>query len=125
MSLSLKHLKLVRAVATEGTLTHAAKRLYLTQSALSHQLAELEREAGGAVLVRVGRRMLLTPMGRRILETAESTLSAMDTLTDDLKRLATGRAGALRVTTQCHTAYYWLPAVFNEFRRAHPGVDLR
>src|SRR6266550_1956911 len=106
MPLSLKHLRLVRAVVSEGTLTDAAKLLYLTQSALSHQLNDLEREAGAPVFVRVGRRMLPTAVGLRILRTAEGTLASLDELTEDLERMASGRMGTLRVTTQCQTAYY-------------------
>jgi LysR family transcriptional regulator, regulator for metE and metH len=125
MALSLKHLRLVRAVVQEGTLTEAAKRLYLTQSALSHQLADLEREAGAPVFVRVGRRMLPTEIANRIFQTAEATLAGMDALADDLKQVVEGRVGTIRITTQCHTSYHWLPKLFREFKRAHPGIDLR
>lgn len=125
MSLSIRHLKLVEEVARAGTLTGAARRLFLTQSALSHQLADLEKQAGARVFMRSGRKMIPTAAGRRILEAANATLDELRTLEDDLKRLREGKEGELRITTRCHTAYYWLPRVLPEFRRRHPRIDFR
>lgn len=122
MSITLRHLLLVDAVAEEGTLTAAARRLYLTQSALSHQLADLERRAGGAVFHRVGRRMVPTPLGLRILASARSMLAELEELEQDLKRHTRGAAGLLRVTTQCYTCYHWLAEVLPRFREQHPEV---
>src|SRR5688572_25792992 len=111
MSLSLRHLRLVQEVAAAGTLTAAAKRLYLTQSALSHQLADLERQAGAPVFTRVGKRMVLTQAGQRILEVAGNTLQQVTELEQDLRRMAAGTRGQIRLTTQCYTSYHWLPLV--------------
>lgn len=123
MDLSLRHLKLVQEVAREGTLTAASKRLFLTQSALSHQLADLEREAGTPVFTRVAKRMVLTEAGRRVLEVAGRTLSEMDRLDTDLRGIARGKVGHIRMTTKCNTAYHWVPSVLPKFRRLHPGIE--
>lgn len=122
MAIQLRHLQLVDAVVEAGTLTAAARRLFLTQSALSHQLADLERRAGGPVFHRVGRRMVPTPLGLRILDSARSMLAELERLETDLERHAAGRAGLLRVTTQCYTCYHWLAEVLPRFREAHPAV---
>jgi LysR family transcriptional regulator for metE and metH len=121
--MDLRHLKLVQEVAREGTLTGATKRLFLTQSALSHQLAELERQAGTPVFARVAKRMVLTEAGRRILEVAGKTLSEIEQLDSDLRGIARGELGHIRLTTKCNTAYHWLPSVLPTFRRSHPGVE--
>lgn len=123
MDLSLRHLKLVQEVAREGTLTAASKRLFLTQSALSHQLAELERQAGTPIFTRVGKRMVLTEAGRRVLEVAGRTLSELNRLDTDLRGIAHGKIGHIRLTTKCNTAYHWLPLVLPEFRRSYPEVE--
>lgn len=124
MAISLKHLRLVREVVRLGSMTKAAKSLFLTQSALSHQLAELERLAGAPVFVRAGKRMVPTPVGVRILDSAEQTLAELQTLDADLKRLASGKAGILRLTTQCYTSYHWLPQLVPSFRKRYPNVQV-
>ena len=124
MDLELRHLRLVQRVAEEGTLTAAAKRLYLTQSALSQQLAELERRVGTAVFHRVGRRMVPTLAGARVLEAAELCLPRLRELEADLSRIAREVTGLLRITTECYTSYRWLPEVLPLFREAHPAVEV-
>ncbi len=123
MDLSLRHLKLVQEVAREGTLTGASKRLFLTQSALSHQLADLERQAGTPVFTRVAKRMVLTEAGRRVLEVAGRTLDEMNRLDSDLRGIARGTMGHIRLTTKCNTAYHWLPSVLPKFKRSYPGIE--
>ena len=125
MDIQLRHLRLVQRVAREGTLTAAARSLHLSQSALSHQLAQLERRVGSPVFERSGRRMKPTPFGRRILEGANEVLSAIRTLENDLADLAAGRRGTLRITAECFTCYHWLGDVLPAFRAAHAGIDLR
>jgi LysR family transcriptional regulator for metE and metH len=123
--ISLKQLRLVRTVAVEGSLTQAARRLFVTQPALSHQLAQLEREVGMAVFHRVGKRLVPTGAGLRLLRAAEGMLKELGELEQDLRRYAAGGAGQLRVTTHCHTSYHWLPEVLPSYLRAHPEVDFR
>lgn len=125
MHITLKHLRMVKAVAEDGTLTAAAKRLYLTQSALSHRLAELERQLGLPVFHRMGRTMVATPAGERLLEAAHSVLQKLGELEEDLRGMAAGIKGVIRLTTECYTGYHWLPTVLPEFRASHPGVEVR
>jgi LysR family transcriptional regulator for metE and metH len=123
MDLSVRHLRLVQEVAREGTLTGASKQLFLTQSALSHQLADLERQAGTPVFTRLGKRMILTEAGRRVLEVAGRTLNELDRLDHDLRGIARGKIGHIRLTTKCNTAYHWLPSVLPKFRRSYPEIE--
>src|ERR1700694_1822450 len=66
MDLEIRHLQLVAAVAEVGSLTRAGDRLHLTQSALSHQLRDIESRLGTALFLRVGKRLVLTPAGERL-----------------------------------------------------------
>jgi LysR family transcriptional activator of nhaA len=94
--LNLHHLRLFRAVASDGTLTGAARRLNLSQSALSTQLKTLEAALGHDLFERRGRGLLLTEAGRIALDHAEAIFRAADDLTATLRD--TGRARrALRV----------------------------
>lgn len=94
--LNLHHLRLFRAVATDGTLTGAARRLNLSQSAVSTQIRALEASLGHALFERRGRGLALTEAGRIALDHAEAVFRAAEDLSATLKE--TGRARrALRV----------------------------
>jgi LysR family transcriptional activator of nhaA len=94
--LNLHHLRLFRAVATDGTLTGAARRLNLSQSALSAQIRTLEDSLGQPLFERRGRGLVLTEAGRIALDHAEAIFRTAEDLTATLRE--TGRARrALRV----------------------------
>lgn len=94
--LNLHHLRLFRAVAQDGTLTGAARRLNLSQSALSTQLRALEASLGHDLFERRGRGLVLSEAGRIALDHADSIFRTADDLTATLRE--TGRARrALRV----------------------------
>jgi LysR family transcriptional activator of nhaA len=94
--LNLHHLRLFRAVATDGTLTGAARRLNLSQSALSTQLKALEASLGHDLFERVGRGLVLTEAGRIALDHAEAIFQTADELSATLAETGRGRR-ALRV----------------------------
>ena len=75
MELEVRHLRLVQAVATLGSLTAAAGQLNLTQSALSHQLRDIEERLGTPLFLRRSRRMIATAAGQRLLATAARVLA--------------------------------------------------
>jgi LysR family transcriptional regulator for metE and metH len=122
MDLEIRHLRLVAAIAATGSVTKAAERLHLTQSALSHQLRDIEDRLKTSLFVRLGRRMLLTPAGERVLDTARRVLEDVQRAEEDVQRLAGGGEGVIRVCTECNTGYHWLPPLLAAFRRKHPNV---
>jgi LysR family transcriptional regulator, regulator for metE and metH len=125
MELEIRHLQLVRAVAQTGTLTRAGLALHLTQSALSHQLRDIESRLGTALFLRVGKRLALTPAGERLLASANEVLATIVKTEDAIRQLSGDSRGVLRITTECYTCYHWLPAVLKQYRRTHPLVDVR
>ena len=125
MDLEIRHLQLVRAVAQRGTLTSAGLVLHLTQSALSHQLLDIESRLGTALFLRVGKRLALTPAGERLLASANEVLATIVQTEDAIRQLAGDSRGVLRITTECYTCYHWLPPVLKQYRRTHPRVDVR
>jgi LysR family transcriptional regulator for metE and metH len=125
MTLSPSQIRLVVCVAREGTLSRAAGSLSLTQSALSHQLAKLERQIRTPVFVRTGKRMILTAAGRLILQRGQTILEATRILEEELSSIARGSRGTIRLTASCFTCYHWLPEVLPHFREAHPDVEVR
>ena len=115
---------MVAAVAASGTVTRAAADVNLTQSAVSHQLRDIEARLGTALFLRVGKRMIPTAAGERVLRTAGRVLEEIEATEDDVRRMGTHQAGVLRVCTQCNTGYHWLPPLLEAFRRKHPHVDV-
>lgn len=94
--LNLHHLRLFRAVASDGTLTGAAHRLNLSQSALSTQIKALEASLGHDLFERRGRGLIITEAGRIALDHAEAIFRTADDLTATLRETGRGRR-ALRV----------------------------
>jgi len=125
MDLEVRHLRLVRAVAAFGGLTSAGRELHLTQSALSHQLRDVETRLGTPLFLRVGKRMVLTSAGERLLQSADEILGTLERTEDAIKSLAGGTRGRLRVSTGGCTEYRWLPPVLKAFRASCPHVDLQ
>jgi len=125
MDLEVRHLRLVSAVAELGSLTRAGDRLHLTQSALSHQLRDIESRLGAALFLRVGKRLVLTPAGERLLATARDVLERLDRTEQDIHQMGKARAGMLRLTTECYTCYHWLPPLLVRYRKRFPQVEVR
>ena len=123
--LDSRHLRLVAEVARTESVTRAADRLNVTQSAVSHQLRELEDKLGTALFVRSGRRMLLTPAGRLLVDAAGQVLEAIGRVEAGVEQLARHTAGELRVCTHCYTGYHWLPSIVEGLRRRFPAFELR
>src|SRR5947209_11551762 len=125
MILETRHLRLVAAVAEHGTLTRAGRVLHLTQSGLSRQLLDLETRLGLPLFHRLGKRMVPTPAGERLLVAARRALPQLSDVEEEMRRLAGGRAAILRVSTECYTCYHWLPGVLQRFARRFPQVDVQ
>ncbi len=125
MDLEIRHLRLVAAVDDLGSLTRAGERLHLTQSALSHQLRDIESRLGTALFLRVGKRLVLTPAGERLLASARDVLDRLDRTEGEIRQMAEDRVGLIRLSTECYTCYHWLPPLLAKFRPAFPRVDVR
>jgi len=125
LNLEIRHFRLVQAIAEEGTVTAASRRLHLTQSALSHQLKDVEDRLGAPLFLRLGKKMILTPAGGKLLGSARSILDEVRRVEEEVGHLARESEGVLRIATECYTAYYWLPSVLDGFRKKHPGVQMR
>src|SRR4029077_5344372 len=100
MDLEVRHLRLIAAVADVGSLTRAGDRLHLTQSALSHQLRDIESRLGAPLFLRVGKRLVLTPAGERLLVSARDVLRRLDETEGEIRQMAEDRAGLIRLSTE-------------------------
>jgi DNA-binding transcriptional LysR family regulator len=122
----LRHLAALEAVASEGTFGRAADRLGYTQSAVSQQIATLERIVGEQLVERPGgpRPVRLTEAGRILLRHAESIVARLQAAQADLAALSSGEAGSLHVGTFQSVGAKILPEVMRRFRSAWPDVEI-
>ena len=123
-ALELRHLETLMALAECGSLSKAAARLFLTQSALSHQLKALESHYGTALVEKNVRPLRFTAIGQRLLTLARTVLPAVADAGRDVARLAQGHAGPLRIAVQCHNCFDWLMPAMDAYRSLWPEVEL-
>ena len=125
MDLEIRHLKLIEAIAGEGSVTRAGARLHLTQSALSHQLLDIEKRLGTPLFLRMKRRMVLTPAGESLLRSARIVLAHLHDAEEEIRRQARAGDGLIRIAVECYTCYHWLPALLGPFHERYPRVEVR
>ena len=123
-ALELRHLETLLALSECGSLSKAAARLFLTQSALSHQLKALESHYGAALVEKNIRPLRFTAIGQRLLGLAQEVLPKVAAAGRDVARLAEGHAGPLRVAVQCHNCFDWLMPAMDAYRELWPEVEL-
>ena len=124
--LELRHLAALAAVADEGSFARAAATLGFSQSAISQQIAALEKAIGLAVFDRPGgpRPAELTPAGELLLEHARSMLARVDVVADELDRLRRGITGRIVIGTFQSVSAQILPGVVGRIRAELPEVDI-
>jgi LysR family transcriptional regulator for metE and metH len=125
IALELRHLRLVLAIVEEGGVTRAGARLHLTQSALSHQLKEIESRLELRLFLRLKKRLVATAAGRRLADSARRILGDVVVLEDELRGHSAGKRGVLRLTTECYTCYDWLPPLLQRFEKRFPDVEVK
>src|SRR5205807_2971603 len=122
--LEIRHLRLLAAVAEQGSVTEAGRHLHVTQSALSHQLRDAEEKLGTALFLRLGKKMVLTPAGEKLLDSARKVLDELHSAETMIEGLNGGTRGVIRVSTECYTCYHWLPPVLKKFSTKFPQVEV-
>jgi DNA-binding transcriptional LysR family regulator len=126
LGVALRHLAALEAVATEGNVGRAAERLGYTQSAVSQQIATLERIVGDRLIDRPGgpRAVSLTEAGRLLLRHAEAITARLEAARADMVALQAGETGSLRVATYQSIGARVLPEVMRRFIAEWPGIEL-
>lgn len=122
--MEIRHLKLIREVARTKSLSKAKDNLYLSQSALSHQLKEVEGQLGTQLFHRVNKQLILSTAGKMVLDSAEKVLSELERTEHSIKKYVSGQSGTIRLATQCYTCYHWLPTLLKDFKREFPNVEI-
>jgi DNA-binding transcriptional LysR family regulator len=120
--LDVRKLKALREVALRQSFSEAAERLGYTQSAISQQISQLERQVGTLLIDRRGRGIKLTPAGRALVECADVILRRLDDAESELEAITGIRHGSLRLAASGESPVTWMPTAIRQFRTRHPGV---
>ncbi len=122
--LELRHLRTLVALRDAGSLVEAAERVHLTQSALSHQIKDLEERLGSPLFLRKSKPVAFTRAGTRLLTLAEQVLPLVRMAERDLARLAGNEQGRLHMAIECHSCFQWLMPTIDHFRDHWPEVEI-
>lgn len=118
-----QHLAILREVSRLGSVTAAAEKLNVSQSALSHTIRKFEERHGIKIWMKSGRSLRFTQVGEYLLALAERVLPQMDHAERVLSDFAMGRRGALRVGMECHPCQKWLMRMTGPYLEQWPEVD--
>ena len=127
LGIELRHLAALQAVAAERSFGRAARRLGYTQSAVSQQIATLERIVGERLVERPGgpRPVSLTEAGQLLLRHAEAIVARLDAAEADFRALSEGESGTLRIGTYQSVGNKILPTLLRRFREQWPDVEIK
>ena len=118
----LRHLEILEAIAETGTFTSAAKKLYITQSAVSHAVAELEKQAGTALFERFPKGVILTPCGVSLLEESRNILTACRNLDRRINHLEENTP--INIVSSITIASFLLPEILSQLKTSFPEIQI-
>lgn len=122
--IELKHLRTLLTLRDTGSLTATATTLHLTQSALSHQIKDLEARIGGQLFLRKTRPVKFTSEGEILLNLADEVLPKIARAENEVANLKEDVNGRLHMAIECHSCFQWLMPALKEYQVAWPSVTL-
>ena len=124
MNIQIRHVRSFIAVAQEKSFARAAEQLNVSQPALSQTIIQLEENIGFPVFERTTRSVSLTPLGEKLLATAQVLGRSIDLFHEEARSLQLALKRALRVGFMIGTAVEFIPAIVREFERVRPDASL-
>ncbi len=124
MFIEIRHLQTLQALIQHGNLVQAAEALHLTQSALSHQIRNIEKHFDVPLVNRKSRPLRLTHAGEELLKLADSILPQVQRAERYLKNLKSGQSGRLNIAIECHSCFDWLMPTMNTYRKNWPDIEM-
>ncbi|MFS4431957.1 LysR family transcriptional regulator [Chryseobacterium sp. S90] len=122
--MEIKFLKLIKTIAEEGSIASSSEKLFLTQSALSHQLKDLEIQLGFKVFYRTRNKWELTEEGNVLYKTACTVMDSIGSGLNAIQQIRSGAAGTIKISTECYSFYQGLPLFIQKMKVLYPGIDV-
>lgn len=124
MRLNIKQVEAFYRVFVTGSVTAAAKQLFVSQPAVSRLVAELEIAVNLKLFERKNRRLFPTPEGRMLFDEIEKTFVGLDRISSRADEIRSFRSGSIRIAAMPAIAYSILPSVIKAFSSRHPGINV-
>lgn len=122
--MELKYFRLIKTIAEEGNIANSSERLFLTQSALSHQLRDLEERLGFKVFLRARNRWSLTEEGEELYKLANEVLQTIEQGFSKIQHIQEGAKGTIKVGTECYSFYQGLPHFIQKMAILYPEIKV-
>ncbi len=122
--MEIKHFRLIQTIVEEGSIASSSKKLFLTQSALSHQLKELEERLNFKIFHRSRNKWKLTEEGIALCELGNKVLKNIDEGFKNIHQIQKGAAGTIRVSTECYAFYQGLPSFIQKMGILYPQINV-
>ena len=122
--MEIKYFRLIKTIAEQGSIANSADKLFLTQSALSHQLKELEERIGFKVFLRTRNKWQLTEEGKELYKLGNRILDSLEQGFRNIEQLRAGSAGTIRVSTECYSFYQGLSAFIQKMGVLYPDIEV-
>lgn len=122
--MELKYFRLIKTIAEEGNIANSADQLFLTQSALSHQLREMEDRLGFKVFHRTRNHWQLTKEGEELHKTGLKLLDTIEDGFNNIRKIKEGSKGSLKVSAECQSFFHGLPAFVQKMAILYPEINI-
>ncbi|KAA1242455.1 LysR family transcriptional regulator [Aquimarina sp. RZ0] len=122
--MELKYFRLIKTIAEEGSIANATERLFLTQSALSHQLSELEERLGFKVFRRTRNKWELTQEGSELYKLANKLFSSIDEGFTTIKQIKEGSKGFIKLSAECQSFFHSTPSFIQKMGILYPEIHI-
>ena len=122
--MEIKYFRLIKTIAEKGSIANSVEKLFLTQSALSHQLRELEERLGFKVFLRTRGKWKLTAEGGELYTLGNSILESIEKGFQNIEQLRAGSVGTIKVSTECYSFYQGLSSFIQKMGLLYPKIDV-
>jgi len=122
--MELKYFRLIKTIEEEGSIANSTERLFLTQSALSHQLRELEERLGFKVFHRTRNKWELTQEGRELYKLANKLFSSINEGFSAIKHIQEGSKGTIKLSAECQSFFHSIPSFIQKMGVLYPEINI-
>jgi LysR family transcriptional regulator for metE and metH len=122
--MEIRFLRLIKTISEEGSIANSSEKLFLTQSALSHQLRELEAQLGFKVFQRTRNKWKLTEEGVEIYKIACEVIGSIENGFNTIRQIRSGSTGKIKVSTECYSFYQSLPYFIQKMGALYPKIEV-
>lgn len=122
--MELKYFRLIKTIEEEGSIANSSERLFLTQSALSHQLRDLEERLGFKVFLRTRNKWTLTQEGVELYKLANKLFSHIDEGFAAIKEIKEGAKGTIKLSAECQSFFHSIPSFIQKMGLLYPEIDI-